>query len=258
MLKFSENLEKSLKAEKLEINDGDYELIFDLIYLSSSQYFIDFKNYDINGAGTIYLKFLNKVYSLNDSILFKLDYTFQVSKQAENSFGFVEGIKSALVYSVIFSALASIMFNDNNPYIWLSLNTIQIICFSPLINVKMPYYLDDFLIGLRPLSIIRYDWLTSRFFQCDTKSIPEKFYEHEFICKNFLHNIIEIAISFLAGISFLILMIFLKVIPIASVSKYVENKIKSYKYDFFLRFWIQSYVEFLVPSVISINYVIII
>jgi hypothetical protein len=65
-------------------------------------------------------------------------------------------------------------------------------------------------------------------------------------------------ISFLAGIIFLVLIIILKLIPIVRLRKYFDSKIKSYRYDFFLRFWIQSYVEFLAPSVISINYVILI
>ena len=257
-LQFSENLEKSLQTHKLQVNNGDYELSFDLINLSSSHYLVEFTSYNFNGATTIYLKFLYKVYSLNESILYKADYSFKVNKNTGIKFGFTEGIKSVLINSIVFSALASVIFNDNNPYIWLSLNTIQIICFSPLVNIKIPAYLDDFLIGLRPISIIKFDWITSKFFNCDTKSIPDKFYEHGFVCKNFLHNIVELTISFLAGIIFLVLIIILKLIPIVRLRKYFDSKIKSYRYDFFLRFWIQSYVEFLAPSVISINYVILI
>ena len=253
-LKFSEELLTVLDENQVKIfksNNGKVK--FKIAALKMDLYLLKIDDYgSISDIETIYLKFENLL-SKNLSLLDELEYTYVLNNALSP---FLRSISSGVVNTIVVAGISSSIINSNDPYIWVSVNTIQLLSYTPLLNIKFPRFLERFLIELRPLSIIEFPWLNDKIFQCNTNDINPRFYFYGFSCKNFLNISVEVFLSFAGGIVVAFILIILNFIPNFKIKSFCSLKLKSYKYAFFIRFWIQAYIELLIPSVISINFVI--
>ena len=255
-LDFSEVLLEKLDKNQLKVSIASgKELNFQIISQNQSFYLLNVpKISTLDNNQEVFLSF-QKIFSINYSILRPLEYSVLVKQQNSTLPKLVNQVKSVVLSAAVGAGISSAFINNNDPYIWVSINTIQVLSYTPLINVKFPRFLESFLSELRPLKIIDFNWISDRIYWCDTISIHQNFYHYGFTCKHFLNNSVEILLSFSGGLLVALILLLLKHLKIPKLSQFCASKLKSYKYSFFIRFWIQAYIELLIPSIISMNFV---
>lgn len=198
------------------------------------------------------------IVSESNSLLLKTNYNCILIRPKQNGFKLsplLNSLSNSVKYSVIGSGLTSMFINSNQGSIWVTFNTIQTLSYIPLINVKIPDFLKFFLIGVRPITILPNFWNYFGILTCDTPQISRQFYDYGFTCKNFLLNCGEFLFVFSAGIGIFVLLSIAYIFSCKQCKVFVYKQLLKFRYAFFIRFWIQSYVELMLATVISINFV---
>ena len=251
VLKFSKVLEAKLTEQSFNVTDeNDKKVGFSLENLNDLKYLIEIKK-NFTSSQKFWLKFMEIIYSQDGSLIDKLSFSFTVEVKVTDDTEYTGTVGTVFLSSFFLTGIFSIIMNRNNPYIWVCLNNIQMLAYTPLINIDLPLFLNSFLKNLRPLSLLSFDWLKSRFYSCDTKSIPDKFYEYGFSCKNFFNNMIEISLSFTICLFCFFIIYLLNFIKYQKLHQFTSFKLKDFKYSFFIRFWIQSFIDLLIPVAVS-------
>jgi hypothetical protein len=164
--------------------------------------------------------------------------------------------KSKSVNQVGGSTSISISFISNPSAAWALLNTIQVISFLPLAKDALTPVMTQYCNSIGSFGMIPNlleDYLD--------KNLSEPPYQQAQIIgietSVFLLNIatdLTVLIVFLCFLPFIYLVSSMK---LGKFSKKFEEKLYEYRYDVFIRFWIQSYLSFGVFAIISSQSVII-
>ena len=145
---------------------------------------------------------------------------------------------------------ASIMSNPSAA--WALLNTIQILIFLPLgttsLSPTMIAFFDSF---------SGYNLIPNSFsFFIGDQDMNEPYYEarrYGISTSVFLINFGLILGPFILGILIWPFIKLISKLQLGKISKIAENKLKSYKYNYFIRFWIQAYLEAGIYAIINIH-----
>lgn len=143
-------------------------------------------------------------------------------------------------------------FNNRPSIIWTTINTVQILCYVPLQNVKITKTLFNFFKILQPISIIPNIWNFLMLQQCDSSLVPP-FYEYGYTCEYFILNTGEIFLAFLLSVTYFLLLLLLFCVCEGKVKQFLFLLVKKYKWNFFIRYWIESFVDIAIPCIITMN-----
>ena len=249
-LEFTEELETTLNHSSIQIKVESNKEKFTFFkrnnktILISPKIFLKPNEYKLV---TLTIK-LENVYSINDSRLFNFTYEGVLHYVNEEvnilGVGVGQGIK-AIVSTATATSIAS-----NPSALWSILNTIQLIIFMPLNSIEYPEKLAKMSSSLMEYNLIPN--LLSYCFSPNSTTLPyDKAYEFGIQSSIIFINIGSLIVMFFG---FLILFTILVIIEkkFWNSEKLTVMKLK-YQYGFFIRFWIQGYLEFGVFSIIQIK-----
>ena len=292
-IKFDEEVLRGLQRSQLQVlKDSGEKLGFELIFLNYSDYMVELvKDELVEGRVKIVIVFkslmskgLSRLDPLRYEYSFMLNSTGHDSDESSstndtsnsssnsnsnsvsnNSIGsyskqsrFITQVNiiSKLIATLsILTCIISSLLNHSKIYLWLTINSLQTLSYLPLLNIKISHFLFEFLSNLHPLSLLNLPQLQSQIFNCDTVSINPNFYHYGFRCKYFLHNSIQIFLLFITCSAFSGILLIMQLFPSKNLKFWSLSLLKSYKFSFFIRFWIQAYIDLIFPAIISIKFV---
>ena len=156
VLKFSKRLESKLTKESFNVTDGNNKKVgFSLRNLNDLKYLIDIKKNFTNNE-KFWLKFKETIYSEDGSLIDNLSFSFIIEVEQVDDLGYTGTVNTAILNSFFLTGIFSIIMNRNNPYIWVCLNNIQMLAYTPLINIDLPVFLNLFLQKTRQLIVVRW------------------------------------------------------------------------------------------------------
>ena len=248
ILLFSEELETNLTVSTTFISTQSQDLYLNITSLSPDSYLIEVPTFKAqrNVSTPFILSFQEPIYSITDSTL--EFYSYQGSFYPLGPSAFAKAIKST-TQSVLTASFASAMVS-NPAACWILINTIQIISFLPLSAVNFSEDIIEFIQAIGGYSVIP-NWI-ALFFNKDASGEPSD-----------RAKILGVKSSVFwvnFGSSLLLLMAYIVFAPfiylgmwVPKVYKYCENWIRNYKYNLFLRFWIEVYLEIGIFALIQIE-----
>ena len=261
----SENIIKIQFSEVpiVELNRTSINVILDsssvdfLFYvISRSEYIIEPKLPEKIHEGTkIIINIIESIISVNNSILSNNElksvlYPKDISNM-RNLIGQAKALAQLGVYSGLSAAIGTGVTSFDPTSFFSFLSTAEMYYPISLFDLDLPEDLCTFLASLRVQSMIPNAfsyWISKD----DGSKLPEKFIKLGFKSNLLLVNI---GVNLGIGIIFLILMIFIKIISYNFKMKPFVKKIKQmFEYGIFLKFWVQSYLEFLLGAIITIKY----
>lgn len=256
---FTEPLEKDLENDDIQVYaDGEIQE-FQLKFLDSKSYQVNisFASYVPENAKlkiTIPSDLISKENSLIlDSVLkgnlFELNQDI-INNQVED----IKEISQKAIIAVTSVAFGVSTMNFNPVAIFNLLNTLEIFYYALLFNIQIEAELQVFLDGLKIMSGIPNPvsfMITSSNFH----DIPEKLSQSGYTTNTFLLNS-GISLTVLVCYLFLYLLcfIFYKIISWTWAKTQMKKILVSIKFRFFIRFWIQTNLEFLINCPLSIFY----
>ena len=248
ILSFSEEPadEITISTTFLSIQSQDHNIT--ISNLSSSSYIIEVPTLKAqrNVSTPFILSFQDPIYSIKDSTLEV--YSYEGSFYPLGPSAFAKAIKST-TQSVLTASFASAMVS-NPAACWILINTIQIISFLPLSAVNFSEDIVEFIQAIGGYSVIP-NWI-ALFFNKNASGEPSD-----------RAKILGVKSSVFwvnFGSNLLLLMAYIGLAPfiylgmwVPGVYKHCENWIRNYKYNLFLRFWIEVYLEIGIYALIQIE-----
>ena len=256
---FSEPLLEDLKSDQFtsEIEGQNFKHSLEKNGITLYEVNIDY-TFDSSPQVEVNIKFKLHIKGQFNSILKQLTYNCILITPPLLIYklsALLTSISNAAKITVVASGIASIFLSSSNGSFWVTFNTIQIISYIPLFNIKIPDFLKFFLIGVRPAKMLPNFWTYTGIFDCDTPEISEQFYEYGFTCNYFLLNIGVFLLVFFGAIFVLIFILIFYCICCKPCKPIIYKKLLDFRFSFFIRFWIHSYVELLMAATISLNFV---
>jgi hypothetical protein len=226
--------------------------------LSPSSYLITLSNLDTSIPNTITFTFLSKLFSSEGYFPSKLtlelpaDSSEESYSQAEiDQADTVESITSGMATTATVGAAVSIASGGSQG--WGLLNTVQILSFLALIQVEMPLVLRS-CIRAQENYYPSYDLFKD--IRSQFKKPYKKAFEFKYRVSDFVQNIGKPIFILLIIISIHILSKLLFRFTKGKLKQIFEKVINIFNYGVYLRFFIMMYIEFSVPAVIQLLYVI--
>ena len=162
---------------------------------------------------------------------------------------------SNLKYVSFAFAYFSASFTSQPSVVWTTINTVQILCYVPLQNIDLPNNLFTFFKSLQPISLIPNIWEILNVNQCNSNLISP-FYKYGYTCEYFVTNTGEVFLAFIVSILYLFVILILFCVCFGQTKSFLLKLIKMYKWGYFIRFWMEAFLDIAIPCIISVNYVI--
>lgn len=166
---------------------------------------------------------------------------------------YIKSIGTVVMSVLVASAVASAFMNSQPSLVWTTLNTAQVLCYIPLHNIALPSMLSTFYKSIQPINILPNFWKTQSYYQCNSKSIIKPFRDYGYTCMYFITNTGEISLALILSIILLILFALLRLITWGKAKVFFNGKIKKFYWNYFIRFWLESFLDIMIPCVISLN-----
>ena len=246
-LEFNEELESDLELDRLKLYiDGSSKEI-GLEKKGNRNYAVNLKESKFFIITTAFSLSLNSpIYSSNNSVLKSYEYYGDFLPSPATPFA--KAIKSTMK-GVMSSTFASSMLS-NPASCWILLNTIQIIIYLPLSPLKYPSKILEFLQSLAGYSIVPN--LMEFLFDAETSSNPDQRLERVGLSTTVFW--INVGQSFVMLIFNLILWPFLFAgSKLPYLSPFCIKLMRNYRYNLFIRFWVEVYLELGLFSMIQIQ-----
>jgi hypothetical protein len=232
-----------ITLEELDIyEDNTISLYFlDIIFLENQDFYLS--------KITLLIPAQNFTEDIEDSDNYDITYSIYSSEELERA-DQVEGVSNGVSIACYVSAAVSLASGGSNA--WSMLSTIQILSFLPLLQVEMPLILRSYLRGQESYNPA-YD-LFREFFD-DSIRPYKKAKEFKYEYSNLILNI---------GKPLFVLLIIMTIHLISNILmnysqgalKLIFERVNSmFKFGVYIRFFIQMYIEFLVPALLELLYV---
>lgn len=252
-LNFSETLEKDLSIKNIElIITLKHEL--KLVKKSENQYLILLKFFQTLPSGSnVTLNIKQKpLFSTKFSKLKYYEFNIQL-----NDFTYISDEaktieKYSKVYTqIVVNIIAGVSMASNPSNLWTLLNTIQLIKFLPLSQEKLPDSIEKLCLGLGYLNLIPN--LFEYVFASDSASEPDERLKAVGIkTLMFWINVGPSAIYFIIGMISWPIIFIISNLDLGEFALKTKKILLNYRYNFFIRFWIQNFVEINLFSLISL------
>ena len=246
-LEFDEDLENDLELDglKLYVAGNLKEIVLDK--KGSREYEISLKSTEFYIVSTAFsLKISSPLYSSNNSVLKNYEYYGDFLPSPTTPFA--KAIKSTMK-GVMSTTFASSMVS-NPASCWVLINTIQIIIYLPLSPLKYPSKILEFLQALAGYSIVPN--LMEFLFDSEASSHPTQRIERVGLSTTvFWINIGQNFVMLLFNLILWPFLFFGSKLPY--VSNFCLNLLLNYRYNLFIRFWVEVYLELGLFSMIQIQ-----
>lgn len=255
---FTEDIERLDKNQiKIYVEDKSQEFIINTINKSIYEIVIQF-TFDVAFDTKVCILLDPLLTSIKNSLISNnkvLGTLFAQSKGVGTAkTTMINNFASKLSVAIASITIGTSLVNFNPASLFNVMNAVEIFSFILIYNITIESQLKSFLFSLRFLSNIPNPML---YFVPESlgESIPDKYKQIDYKTSLF---IINSGISIVFMISYLLFCLaslaFKYTIKSQLVSLYTKKVLSSLKYTFFLRFWIQTSLEFLMTSIISIRY----
>lgn len=256
---FNKDLMNDLRSADLIIEFKNKSVEFKLSKINQDRYLINLQSVTkTSKKAKLNIVFINKILGVDFSELkIMVDQLIlpSVSNKSSNLDVLKKyGILGLLILSFIL-CFASVLSSNQPTLLWIAFNTIQIISYVPLFNIPMTSALKNFFMSALPISVLINIWRVFDIISCENPEIPSKYYDYGYTCHNILINTGEVFFGLLCGILFFIFLLPLSQILTGKFRKFSIRKLSEYKYSFFFRFWIQSFLDLSIPVGLSLNFV---
>ena len=244
-LNFSEVPEKMLEKSMISIKSNYEDIKFEIYNFRSQVYRIELKQASTKTTINITIE-ENPLYSLNGSELKQYTYSHKLS--ALNISEFNQKVSKA-VSAAASAAFTSTLFT-NPASCWVLLNNIQLISYFPLCSIDFSQEMIDFYQGIgnyNPIPDVFKSILSETSSEAPNEKCKRVGITTTVFWANFGKNVISL-------VGYLCL---IPIILIGLIFKSLRGKcfklLKNYRYSLFIRFFIQTYLEILLFSILQIN-----
>jgi hypothetical protein len=261
VLLFSEALGKTLTKNELHIiYDEKAFRDFFIFKISMNEFLIDMEFEEDVKEGKILSVFIDQqLLSIQNSLLNSTNFDFQVSEfLTEKTKNFQNNEKIGTSISQVFISISafSAVFNNQNPSaVWGFISLIQALCYMRLLAFELPVRFDGLLKGLTNYNIIP-NLFEGLIVSQEIAVHHQKIEKFGFNTSNILENTGKIILILITMIVINILLFGVKMISICVKSHAFQLKmnetLSTYKFNKYLRFYIQSYLDILASSCIAI------
>ena len=256
---FSDSLSITLAATDISITLDQNSVNFLLNQFTNTRYVIYLQ---INGSiinNTQILLTLPKLISSENGILNNTEFALVLNGVTVNTDNPVRLVYMSICQTAIsvatYVAASLSMMNPNPAALWSFINSIQMLIYIYLVNIEISPRFTGYLLGLRKYQVFPniFDYFDSY------KGNSHQFghaVELGFIYNSVFSNIGSWVSCFLFFVALYYTLYILHWIlgksnyKNSKLSKFLINKCEGYKYGFFLRFWIQAYLEIVVACFI--------
>lgn len=243
-LSFTEELSSDLSKKQFELSVQDIDFNYKLSKVNTTHYEIKFAFEQIVPEDQpVELLFKELLYSKNQSVLGELKYDSKLSKYKPDIFGWVSVFSLAMLGLNIASSIARM----NPSSIWTFLNTIILLSYIPLSSIPISERVSEFLSGFE-LEIIPIPNIFDYTLDYSYENPHPKALEFGIDTKLFLINTGEILTIFSANLLLIPFAWLLSRCKCKKIHKSFSKLLKNYQYGFFLRFWIQGYLDFCIAA----------
>ncbi|CAG9335195.1 unnamed protein product [Blepharisma stoltei] len=248
-LTFSDTLTNNLTASNLTIKIGNQEVSYKIEQINGTCYYISLKIKEVITKGTLVaLEFLNlkETKSVSNGILNSSEISAALNAYDPAPYSAtIESISSQAETgskTIVSGAVALSFINPSPSGLWSIMNTLQILSYLTLSGIPLSSKMNSFLNNLNSFSI--FPNIFTYFIDENEGSTPYSQAE-EFGYDSDLILIIQ-------GNDFTLILASLLAFPIVLffsrcshrwISKKFTKTLKNYQYAFYLRFWIQCYLE---------------
>ena len=258
LFSFSEDLAKSLESTDFITACDSVLADHTLAVINSSQFNISLLC-NLTATTQISINITSEIVGKSNSVLQQKFYQISILSSTGSPITFysVATILNTLALSIAMATSLSSIFTNTQPsMVWATFNTVQILSYLPLQNIQFPPDLENFLILIQSINILPNLCLFMNLYNCNSPEIIVPFVIYGYTCSYFVTNIAQTVLAFVILIlSLLCFWIFYKTTG-GKAQEYFLKRIKDFKYNALIRFWIESFIEIVIASVISANTVI--
>jgi hypothetical protein len=189
----------------------------------------------------------------NNTVSNSTDLLDEADSSNENFTDLGNIINFAIVVTVSTATVVNLL-NFNLNAIWVLLSTLQIFSYSPLLNIKLPSKLRTIAQGM---SFNFLPNIFEFFMKYETDSTPKRYEEMGYDTTIYLMNCGDLLTMLIINIFFYLLLKLMHNLLRKSdlkVTKLVSKLVEGYEWGFYLRFWIQGYLNIAVTSSFTLKY----
>ena len=244
---FDEIPEKKLLKSMLTFETSENNLEFEILYINKTYYSIRLKKRITSSSRPKFTLTIEErpFYSIQGSEL--KDYTYYSDLNQKNVSEFNKKVGSAMATAAGAAFATAVVSNPASS--WILLNSIQLIIYFPLCSIDFSDEMLDFFQGIGSYNAIP-DYAKT-FIPKNSSEPPDERIQRIGIKTsvfwiNFGKNTIAL-IAYLSLVPILLLSMIFKQIRAKSI-----KVLKNYKYSLFIRFFIQTYLDIVIFSIIQI------
>ena len=258
---FSDELRTNLTSEDILIISKT-RLSFSLkIYSKTRFVLVPTNQNDLVSTSSSILYFNRLIISIENGIIHESSYNltfFPVSKDTESSITKeIKKISNKIVSYLTYATASITLINPTPASLWSFINSIQMLIYIYMFDLDLDERTSGYLLGLR-----KYNLFPNVFelFGMDygiSHQFP-KAHKLGYYTNSFMVNVGEWISCFLFFVFVYYLIYFVNKafrdtkFRSSRINRMLVQKIKSYKYGFFIRFWIQCYIEFIVSFFLAV------
>ena len=261
-LLFSEDLQIDLSLEDMYISSPGLNLVLSMTEWTPAEYLINITaSTDIKAGTELFISFTSNIYSQSFSNLLVTNYTLQLEGvNATVPSPLVESFESAakIASTVLIASATSMSFASFNPLsIWSFVSAIQLLVYIYLANIPFSSRTKGFLIGLRKYNSFPDLFGYMGVYQGKSHQFPRA-NDLGFLNNSVLLNVGNFLSLFLCLLFIYFILRFIywatafRTLSENKLRKFIKEYCDQYNYGFYIRFWIQSYIEFLVACMITV------
>ena len=253
---FSEALLSILSTSDFTMHYQSQVLVFELTPIRNNTYnIVLISTPSAIGSILLSIEFKSRPLGESNSILSVLEYscTLILTNGADSLSKVMQNINTVISTLVAGSVFTSVMSNNQPSLVWASLNTAQILCYVPLQNIALPNTLNNFLKAIQPINILPNYWISTGFYNCTDTEINAQFFSYGYSCNYFITNTGELLLAFTLSVAILPFFVIIYYLTTGKVSRYFFSKISEYRWNFFIRYWIEGFIDLMIACVISFS-----
>ena len=257
LITFSEKLLLNLTIDNLDVYLNTELINYELNFKQDSEYFIVINNKKVFAKGDkLIVKFKGNIVSIQNSLIFDDSLTILLS--GEDSNGLASAVESAKGFAdvaltvSIGSSLGSFAMISDPTYFFNFLTNVEMYSYVALYDLDFDPFLMEFLNSIQVQS--KFPNAFKYLIPGKTKKhLKSKFKDFGYESNLILHN---------SGVNFTIISVLITLLPILYMIphtkiSFIQRKItqmrSSYKYEVFLRLFIQTFFEIYLNSLLSIK-----
>ena len=250
-LHFNETLKNDLTSQDYSVSLKNLTIDFEssLEKLSSQEYRVNLEfEEEVSSGEILFFEFYNlsSIQSTQGHLLGTEDLRVELNAfdPRTQSSAYEDG-RSVSMWTII-SGTVTVFFNPSPSSLWAIINTVMILAFIPLTNNKLTPKLRSFYSGLNDINFVP-NLFEMIFNESESPNPLDRAKEYGFESNLFL---------VISGEVFTVLVALLLLVPVIWVLSKINSckvkfssYLKNYKYNFFLRFWIEAYLEVAIGAI---------